>query len=761
MKAKTLRWKTIPQHAVENTIWSKASAQDSANAAALLGIVDKSQLEELFTETETAAAQKKAANSLKKKESDKHASVLDNSRARNIEILLRAVKVAPLDIAKAIGGLDVDGGSAKGLDYDALTALRKQWPTAEEANAVRGKIEKEERALKAAEKKKAAAAAAPTSLAELIVSASSKPEEDSKSTKTKDAAAVAQMKLTIAEQFVLNLAACPQVPRLSAKLSLGIFKAEFPSKASRVDDWIQTVTSACAQVRGSSRFGTMLQVVLALGNTLNALGTGKATAGFRLSSLTILANTKSFDDSTSLLQILVSRLEEKQPELLDVSQDMPDIEAASSLSLGDIVEEVKQLASGGVGVHRELRAVETEVAAAHRAPLSAEDLRRIEVERSTVVDAEKENNAPGGDEPAEQQAAKVAATDDDDAKDVTSEKQEVWGPGLDVGLAKGFRDKLQTFRTDVSDAIARQEIAATEMEAAFSTLKAFYGEDPSCTLREFFGALTAFFGLLAKTRAEMADKKERLARKAAAAVAAEAAKVAKEAKAAEAAAAEARGETAVPKRLSQREELERKGSQSAQAKLGNDLAAALGKLRGIITQDAPDSPQRSWGAASPGSAVLSRTSSAGSIGGTPPLSSGKNGSKFSILSDSIDAVADGGDVLSEPIIPMRLEFDDAQELKTITKTPSVGENSVGGITPIGSAINPSPRHRLSSAKSGGDDDSPAVFRTPLKTLSKTVSDQLAAQKREEAVACGGLLQRVVSVQLQGAPVAMPVVPDTV
>ena len=754
VKAKTLRWKTIPQHAVENTIWSKASAQESANAAAILGIVDKSQLEELFTETETAAAQKKAANSLKKKESDKHASVLDNSRARNIEILLRAVKVAPLDIAKAIGGLNVDGGSAKGLDYDALTALRKQWPTPEEANAVQGKIEKEERALKAAEKKKAAAAAAPTSLAELIVRASSKPEEADKSTKkTEDPAAVEKMKLTIAEQFVHYLAACPQVPRLSAKLSLGIFKAEFPSKASRVDGWIQTVTSACAQVRGSSRFGTLLQVVLALGNTLNALGTGKATAGFRLSSLTILANTKSFDDSTSLLQILVSRLEEKQPELLDVSQDMPEIEAASGLNMGDIVEEVKQLASGGAGVHRELCAVESEVAAAHRAPLSAEDLRRIEAEKSTAVGAEKENSAPGADG-SEQPAAEAAATEEE-SKPEAAEKEEVWGAGLDVGLAKSFRDKLQTFRTDVSDTIARQEVAATEMEAAFGLLKTFYGEDPSCSLREFFGALTAFFGLLAKTRAEMANKKEREARRAAAAVAAEVAKAVKEAKAVEVAEAEARGETAVPKRLSRREELERKGSQSAQAKLGNDLAAALGRMRGIITQEAPDSPQPSWGNASPGSMALST--------GTPPLSSGKNGSRFSILSDTVDASADGVDEASEPIHPMRLEFDDAPEL-TATKTPGAGadENGDGGVTPIGSAINPSPRHRLSSAKSGADDDSPAVFRTPLKTLSKTVSDQLAAQKREAAAACGGLLQRVVSVQLQeGAPVAMPVVPDTV
>ena len=53
------------------------------------------------------------------------------------------------------------------------------------------------------------------------------------------------------------------------------------------------------------RFGTLLQVVLALGNTLNALGSShrqpSAARGFRLSSLSVLANTKSFDDSTCAL----------------------------------------------------------------------------------------------------------------------------------------------------------------------------------------------------------------------------------------------------------------------------------------------------------------------------------------------------------------------------------------------------------------------------------------------------------------------------
>ena len=515
VKAKTLRWKTIPQHAVENTIWSAASAQESAQAAAILGIVDKCQLEQLFTETETetAAKKKKKAQNLGGNAMGKTASVLDNSRARNIEILLRAVKVEPQAIAKAIGGLDLDSGGggsggqgSSGLDYDSLAALRKQWPTPEERAAVQSKLDAAERSRKAAEKKKTTqdaangvAADTPVSLAELIVNTTDQPTgsttiDEAKASKEKEekakAAAGKKAELTIAEQFVYCLAACPQVPRLSAKLSLGIFKAEFPSKASRVDGWIATVVDACTQVRGSSRFGTLLQVVLALGNTLNALGTGTASAagGFRLSSLTILANTKSFDDSTSLLKILVARLEEKQPELLEVSADMPDIAAASGLNLKEVLSEVQQLAAGMESVQRELGAVEQEVAAARRAPLSAEDLRKLAEEKQQQQDpqpvstdgSDKENAEQSAETAAEKAGQSARATESTGDKPVVEREGGDWGDldGLDVALAKRCRDKLQTFRAEVSTAVERQRRAVSEMQSAFASLLTLYGEDP-------------------------------------------------------------------------------------------------------------------------------------------------------------------------------------------------------------------------------------------------------------------------------------------
>lgn len=49
--------------------------------------------------------------------------------------------------------------------------------------------------------------------------------------------------------------------------------------------------------------------MLSLGNTLNGLSSGSGASGFQLSSLRQLADTRSFDESTTLLQLLVGKLE--------------------------------------------------------------------------------------------------------------------------------------------------------------------------------------------------------------------------------------------------------------------------------------------------------------------------------------------------------------------------------------------------------------------------------------------------------------------
>lgn len=180
--------------------------------------------------------------------------------------------------------------------------------------------------------------------------------------------------------------------------------------------------------------------------------------------------------STALLHILVTRLDEKQPELLDVSADMPDIAAASALCLNDITSEVKQLQSGAASVQQELTAVEKEVAAARRAPLSAHDLQLLGAIPAGVDVANKENSIPaGGDTGQEQPQAETTGAD-------KSIQDTEWGAGLDIVLAQSCRDKLAALGAEVSEVVNRQRQSASEMESTFASLLTLYGEDPNCTL---------------------------------------------------------------------------------------------------------------------------------------------------------------------------------------------------------------------------------------------------------------------------------------
>lgn len=175
----------------------------------------------------------------------------------------------------------------------------------------------------------------------------------------------------------------------------------------------------------------------------------------------------------------MTRLDQKQPELLDVSDDMPDIAAASALNLNELMSELRQLESGAASVQQELTAIGKEVAAAHRAPLSAQDLERIDA-RATDTGAkamDKENNALADVRDKQGLAVNTPAN--------LSGKQTAWGPGLDVALAKSCRDKLAAFGVEVSAAVDKQRSSVTEMQSEFSGLLTLYGEEPNCSFRYF------------------------------------------------------------------------------------------------------------------------------------------------------------------------------------------------------------------------------------------------------------------------------------
>jgi len=105
------------------------------------------------------------------------------------------------------------------------------------------------------------------------------------------------------EQMMRTLA---HIPRLEGRLRSMQFKAQLEVDMDGVlMQHVDDLKVACEAVRESTELHALLQIVLDIGNALNA-GTSKGNAvGFKLSTLLKLAELKAADKKTTLLHYVV------------------------------------------------------------------------------------------------------------------------------------------------------------------------------------------------------------------------------------------------------------------------------------------------------------------------------------------------------------------------------------------------------------------------------------------------------------------------
>ncbi|KAM0843525.1 hypothetical protein ACQ4PT_057652 [Festuca glaucescens] len=103
------------------------------------------------------------------------------------------------------------------------------------------------------------------------------------------------------EQFFLELM---KVPRVESKFRIFAFKIQFQSQIRDVRRNLQTVASACEELRGSEKLKVIMKNILLIGNTLNE-GTPRGQAvGFRLDSILKLVETRATSSRTTLMHFL-------------------------------------------------------------------------------------------------------------------------------------------------------------------------------------------------------------------------------------------------------------------------------------------------------------------------------------------------------------------------------------------------------------------------------------------------------------------------
>ncbi|CAJ1049539.1 protein diaphanous homolog 3-like isoform X2 [Xyrichtys novacula] len=153
------------------------------------------------------------------------------------------------------------------------------------------------------------------------------------------------------EQFGVVMSS---VKRLRPRLSHILFRLQFEEQVNNLRPDILAVNAACDEVRKSRSFGRLLELVLLLGNYMNAGSRNAQSYGFDLSSLCKLKDTKSADQKTTLLHFLAQVSEEEYPDVIKFVEDLEHVDRASRVSAENLEKSLRQMERQLLQLERDL-----------------------------------------------------------------------------------------------------------------------------------------------------------------------------------------------------------------------------------------------------------------------------------------------------------------------------------------------------------------------------------------------------------------------
>ncbi|XP_054255201.1 protein diaphanous homolog 3 isoform X2 [Indicator indicator] len=279
---KRLNWSKIrPQEMTESCFWVKAEEDKYENADMLCKLELKFCCQKRVKKDEEDFEEKK---SIKKR--IKELKVLDPKIAQNLSIFLGSFRVPYEEIKTMI--LEVDETQ---LSESMIQNLIKHLPEQEQLNAL-SKFKNE------------------------------------------------YNNLSEPEQFGVVMS---NVKRLRPRLSAILFKLQFEEQVNNIKPDIMAVSAACEEIKKSKSFSKLLELVLLMGNYMNAGSRNAQTFGYNLSSLCKLKDTKSADQKTTLLHFLVEVCEERYSDVLNFVEDFQHLDKASKVSAENLEKSLKHM----------------------------------------------------------------------------------------------------------------------------------------------------------------------------------------------------------------------------------------------------------------------------------------------------------------------------------------------------------------------------------------------------------------------------------
>ncbi|KAH6581690.1 hypothetical protein BASA60_002277 [Batrachochytrium salamandrivorans] len=273
---KSFNWTKLPPMKVKETIW--ANIDDEEIHKRLRGDV-YSTFEDMFAAREIKSMD--SASASKEDISVKEITFLDGKRSQNCNIMLKAVKLDPKLIKRAILTVDTDT-----LPRFVLAELLKFIPTDDEITAL----------------KQYTAADLPT--------------------------------LASAERFMFEIS---EIENYEPKLKAMHFKTCFGEYEDDAETLITGLQKASEDVMNSKKFTDLLKVILALGNYLNSGARGGAY-GFKIGSLLKMMDTKSTVQGRkhTLLHYLTELVDQSFPNIQGFEKDLIHVEEGSKVTIAQI-----------------------------------------------------------------------------------------------------------------------------------------------------------------------------------------------------------------------------------------------------------------------------------------------------------------------------------------------------------------------------------------------------------------------------------------
>lgn len=269
-------------------------------------------------------------------------SVLDPTRAQNMNIMLAQFgKRHFFDLAEAIRLFDYSV-----LSIAVIQSLLQFIPSSDEFKTVRAFVQKLAAGANAASVESAMETTTTTTATVDTAANAAIPEGDPEAASIqKDRQALSKTKVGRAEQFIFAMSTVPKLEkRLTAMASVLVAQETFQIITTSAE----SILVAVNQVRGSSKLKFLMKCFLDLANALCKKSKSPNTlpiTGFTLSSLSKLSQTKT-NSGEPAEQYVVGKLLVHCPEVLDVADDMPGVEAARAVMFARLNSDLRKLEEG-------------------------------------------------------------------------------------------------------------------------------------------------------------------------------------------------------------------------------------------------------------------------------------------------------------------------------------------------------------------------------------------------------------------------------